>query len=99
MLNIKHFRNVYMRDKLPKIPWKNECSIINLDGSSGAGTHWVCYRKINKNVEYFDSFGNLQPPAEFIYYMKNCNIKYNRKNYQSYNTVVCGHLCLGFLCI
>jgi hypothetical protein len=88
-----------MRDGLPSKPWKRERGIINLDGSTGFGTHWVCYNKVDSCVTYFDSFGNLFPPQEFVHYMKNCNISYNRDNYQSYGTVICGHLCLLFLCI
>jgi hypothetical protein len=88
-----------MRDNLPKKPWKKERGIINLDGSSGPGTHWVCYNKINNVVNFFDSFGNLQPPQEFLKYMKDCEVFYNRDNYQSYGTIICGHLCLLFLSI
>lgn len=91
-----------MRDKLPKKVWKNECGIVNLDISSGSGTHWTAYykrtNKLNKNyVEYFDSFGNLRPPPEIISYLGN-RICYNHTPYQTYNTVNCGHLCLDFLC-
>jgi hypothetical protein len=99
ILKIKNFRNIYMRDNLPRKPYKYERGIINLDGSTGEGTHWVCYIKENKDVHYFDSFGNLLPPKEFLKYVKNCNVYYNRKNYQSYNTVICGHLCLLYLCL
>ena len=40
-LNIPNFRGVFMRDNLPKSPYKNECGVINLDITSGSGTHWV----------------------------------------------------------
>lgn len=85
-----------MRDKLPKKPKKLECGIINLDISSGSGTHWVAYYKNGENSQYFDSFGNLQPPLEVIKYLGH-NLKYNYLPYQTYNTVICGHLCLEFL--
>jgi hypothetical protein len=88
-----------MRDKLPLRPKKEERGIINLDGSEENGTHWVCYVKTNKDVSYFDSFGNLLPPKEFLQYMKGCNILYNRHQYQTYGTIICGHLCLLYLCI
>lgn len=89
-----------MRNRLPKRPTykKFECGIINLDNDSGMGTHWVCYYRINKNCYYFDSFGNLQPPQEFIDCMnKKCTIYYNHKAQQTYTTVNCGHLCIKFL--
>lgn len=63
---IKNFRGVYMRNNLPKKPWKNETAVINLDEESGPGTHWVAYSKKNNIVFYFDSFGNLRPPNEII---------------------------------
>lgn len=86
-----------MRDRLPKTkPWINECGIINLDSDSGVGTHWVAYYKKHDYKEYFDSFGDLKPPIEFITYLKP-TIEYNYKNKQKFNTFNCGHLCLKFL--
>ena len=39
-----------------------ECGIINLDSIEGQGTHWVCYRNIDRlMVEYFDPFGLIMP--------------------------------------
>ena len=40
-LNISNFRGVFLRNTLPKRPKKNECGILNLDDTSGNGTHWV----------------------------------------------------------
>ena len=41
---------------------EKECGIINLDDIEGQGTHWVCYRNLEKNlVEYFDPFGLIMP--------------------------------------
>lgn len=85
-----------MRDNLPKKPLRQECGIVNLDSSTGPGTHWVAYHKKNENVQYFDSFGNLKPPMEIILYLGG-NIKYNYKAFQSYDTIICGHLCIHFL--
>lgn len=85
-----------MRDNLPKQPYSNECGIINLDNSSGPGTHWVAYYKNGNDIIYFDSFGNLAPPREVISYLGN-NIKYNYDVYQKYDSFKCGHLCLQFL--
>lgn len=86
-----------MRDTLPKHPRTIECGIVNLDSSNGSGTHWVAYYKNHKFVEYFDSFGNLQPPLEIIQYL-GTNIKYNHKQTQIFNSFNCGHLCIEFLC-
>lgn len=86
-----------MRDKLPKRCRKIECGVINLDNNAGPGTHWVSYYKCNKNCFYFDSFGDLKPPEEFIKYVGDCVIHYNYKRYQKFNTSICGHLCILFL--
>lgn len=97
MLKIPHFIGVFCRDRLPLSPRHIECAIVNLDTTNSQGTHWVAYKKIGKNIEYFDSFGNLPPPIELQEYLKGCNIKYNYVRYQQFNTTNCGHLCLKFL--
>ena len=98
-MNIPFFRGVFMRNELPKKgPRKNETAIVNLDDKNGPGTHWVAYKKKNRDVVYFDSFGNLKPPRELInYFGVGSNILYNHEQYQKYNTINCGHLCLQFL--
>jgi len=94
--HFRHFRGVFMRDRLPKKPWTNECGIINLDNESGSGTHWVGYFKNRNYKEYYDSFGDLQPPIEIVKYLKP-PIEYNYINEQKFNTYNCCHLCLKFL--
>lgn len=88
-----------MRDVLPvNKPWINECMILNHDSVKNNGTHWTCYVKQRQEVYYFDSFGKLPPPLELIRYLgSECNIYYNTEQYQTYNTINCGHLCLRFL--
>lgn len=87
-----------MKDSLPKNPYINESAIVNLDDTTGEGTHWVCYRKIKNDVHYYDSFGNLRPPLEVVrYFGSGVNIKYNYERQQNFDTVICGHLCLRFL--
>lgn len=94
--NIPHFRGVFMRDKLPKKPLKKECGVINLDSYYNSGTHWVAYVKYNDYVEYFDSFGDLKPPKNFITYIGD-NINYNYRSVQTFDSFKCGHLCIEFL--
>lgn len=95
---IPHFRGVFMRDGLPRgKPWRHECMIVNQDSTGNGGTHWTCYVKSCKNVFYFDSFGRLPPALEVIKYLDGCSIYYNTRQYQRFNTIVCGHLCLCFL--
>ena len=57
-------------------------SHVNLDDESGPGTDWVAYRKRNKSVVYFDSFGDLQPPLELMNYLGVNTVKYTLERYQ-----------------
>ena len=93
-LKIQNFRGVFLRDTLPGKSKKKECGILNLDDTSGSGTHWVAWWKNNDVKFYFDSFG-LPPPLEMEKYLK--SLKYNTEEIQSRNQVVCGHLCLYVL--
>lgn len=89
-----------MRNSLPKRIWRTERGIINLDDKNGQGTHWTAYKKTGNSVIYFDSYGNLKPPQEAIKYFNSnglCNIIYNHKTHQNYNSYNCGHLCISFL--
>lgn len=87
-----------MRDELStRKPWKHECGIVNLQKSTQSGSHWVAYKKRGDYVEYFDSFGNLQPPRELKKYFDGSTVIYNCVPYQDFGTFNCGHLCLQFL--
>lgn len=99
-IKIPNFRGVYMRDAMPKKIKTYEKGIINLDNSTGAGSHWTAYKKFKNKIIYFDSFGNLQPPLEVMQYFKSkepVKILYNYNRFQKFNTFFCGHLCLLFL--
>ena len=86
-----------MRDCLPQKALRNESAVVNLDSSSGPGTHWVAFTKRGSSVNYYDSFG-VAPPAELIkYFGKNATVIYNYDQDQSLTEVICGHLCLQFL--
>lgn len=90
-----------MRNALPlKGPRPCESAIINLDDADRSGTHWVAYTKLDDDVIYFDSFGDLQPPTDLMEYLGNNvgSVKYNHQRYQNFNGIECGHLCLKFLC-
>lgn len=101
-LKIPHFCGVFMRDTLAKKVRVNaqECWILNHGSSQTNGSHWTALAKNNNIVFYFDSFGKLPPPFEVIDYLNNASdvhLYYNAKNYQSYGSAICGHLCLKFL--
>ncbi|EFP09772.1 hypothetical protein CRE_21847 [Caenorhabditis remanei] len=98
-LNIEHFRGVFMRDNLPKKPEIIEVGIVNLDSSNNNGTHWVCYKKDQHGLYYFDSFG-LDPPIEILHYLKenkHNEITTSTFQIQAFNTHHCGYYCLLLL--
>lgn len=95
VIKIPRFRGVFVRDSLPKRTNKLECGILNLDDSSGNGTHWVVWAKNRSTKYYFDSYG-IQPPLEKIRYLKS-PILYNSERLQPDGEVFCGHLCLHVL--
>ena len=82
----------FLRDTLPTKTKLNECGTLNLDSSSGDGTHFVMWFKKGKNKLYFDSY-EVQPPIELIAYLK-LPIFYNIERVQQNGEVFCGHLCL-----
>ena len=94
-LKIPNCRGVSLRDILPKKPKKKECGILNLDDTTGSGTHWVAWYKNGTEKKYFDSYG-LQPPNELVDYLHS-PILYNTERVQPYDQVFCGHLCLYVL--
>ena len=94
-LKIPNFRGVSLRDILPTTPKKKECGILNLDDTTGSGTHWVAWYKNGTEKKYFDSYG-LQPPNELVDYLHS-PILYNTERVQPYDQVFCGHLCLYVL--
>ena len=98
-LGIKYFRSIYSRDRLPDRIKKKECGIINLDSIEGSGTHWVCYRNIDKlMVEYFDPFGLIMPHEVSHYLSKSGKkIVFSQDEIQNRDTVLCGYWCLYYL--
>ena len=44
-LSLHGFRGAFLRDTLPKKTKLNKFCILNLDSSSGDGTHWVMWFK------------------------------------------------------
>ena len=89
------FREVILRDTLPKKAKLNECGILNLDSSCDDGTHWDMWFKKGKDKFYFDSYG-VQPPSELIAYLKS-PIFNNSERVQPNGEVFCSHLCLSAL--
>ncbi|XP_031781161.1 uncharacterized protein LOC103316074 [Nasonia vitripennis] len=65
----KNFHDVFMRNNLlSDDPLHNESAVVNLDDFQNRGTHWVCYCKRGPEVIYFDSFGDLKPPNDLMFW-------------------------------
>ena len=82
---------MFLRDTLPTKTKLYECGILNLDSSSGDGTHWVMWFQKGKDKLYFDSYG-VQPPSELVAYLKS-PIFYNSERVQQNGEMFYGHLC------
>src|SRR5271157_1119296 len=94
-LKIKHYIPHGMLDQVKGKAKTNECGIINLDKSSGPGTHYVGYFKKGNDKIYIDSFG-LKPPIEIINYLKS-PILYSTFRIQKLDESNCGKYCLFIL--
>ena len=46
-----------------------ECGVLNLDDTTGNGTHWVAWYRDNGKNYYFDSYG-IQPADELKRYLR-----------------------------
>ena len=98
-LGIKYFRGIYSRYILPQKIHRLETGINNLDDSIARGSHWVCYRTVDKQFcEYFDPFGLIMA-NEIKTYLKTSGKKivYSSHEIQERDTVLCGYWCLYYL--
>ena len=99
--NEPKFNGVYSRDNLPGI--KDGAYVINLDDYSDIGTHWVSLWVNNSNN--VNSFGVEHIPKEIKKFincplssaLQNKNIKTNIFRIQSYDSIMYGYFCIGFI--
>ena len=71
--------------------------IVNLDKSSGPGTHWVAiFLKDVSHAYYFDSYGQPPPPI-IAKYLVNYYTLTNSFVIQSIISSVCAHYCIYFV--
>ena len=95
------FVGVFPIDKLPgKLP---DCScggVINLDVSTGPGTHWVAFfKQKGGGAEYFDPLGD-RPPRRILSFLNrhtHMGVVCNRVPYQSERSILCGNFCIFYL--
>ena len=71
--------------------------VINLDEYSDIGTHWVALYVNNKTVTDFDSFGVEHISKEMKKFINNKNIIGNVFRIQSYDSLISGYFCIGFI--
>lgn len=91
--NIK-INGVFAKDQLKK-PLKDGFYIINLDDSTGEGTHWTALYKINDGFSfYYDSFGFIAPSEIEDLLHK---YEYNKKQIQDIKSTSCGFYCIAFI--
>ncbi|DAC81526.1 TPA_asm: adenain [Capsaspora MELD virus 2] len=88
-----YFDGVYSKDRLPaKIAAKNY--VVNMDNSSGGGTHWVAVCNVGENCFYFDPFG-VDPPPAILEFMKSGTKQCmgNTVQIQDIKSNACGYFC------
>ena len=93
--NKPKFNGVYSRNNLPKI--KVRAYVIKLEKYESIETHWIVLYGIAENVTYFDSFGVEHILKEIRKFIGNKNITTNIYRIQAYDSVICGHFCIGFI--
>jgi hypothetical protein len=95
------FVGVFSVDKLPRQLPDDSCGgVINLDVSTGQGTHWVAFFKDKGGgAEYFDPLGDTPPQRieSFLIRHSPMGVTYNRVPYQSERSILCGNFCIFYL--
>ena len=76
---------------------KDGAYVINLDGYSDIGTHWIALYALNNDVTYFDSFDVDHISKKIKAFISNKNIKRNIFRIQGYDSITCGYFCTGFI--
>ena len=102
--NESRFNGVYSRDNLPnKI--KDGAYVVNLDEYSDIGTHWIALYVKSNDITNFDIFGVEHIPKEIIKFIGRpsssaslrINAITNIFRIQSYDSIMCGYFCFGFI--
>ena len=88
--NEPRFKGAHSIDNLPEpssTEIKDGAYVINPDGYSDIGTHWVALYVQNNDVTYFHSFGVEHIPKEIKTFIGNKNIKANIFRIQAYDSI------------
>jgi len=95
MADYPAFGGVIMRDKIHRAA-KDKSYVINLDDSTGRGTHWVALFRKPREDYYFDSFG-LPPPEEILEGRRGRRLFYSNNQIQGKDSIMCGYYAVVFL--
>lgn len=93
----KHYVGCYPIDGLPSANTFKHVEfslVVNLDVSTGPGTHWCAIYFKNGKMFYFDSFG--RPPPKILQGWFRTFVKelyYNRVKHQALTSMRCGGFC------
>ena len=92
-------KGIFMKDKLTNLPIEDGNYIINMDNSTGIGTHWTALFVSENKAIYFDSFGCVPPQnvIDFVKQRKNIKLGYNNFIMQDLESEKCGFYCIAFL--
>jgi hypothetical protein len=85
-----------MRDNLPKNIKAGESIVINLDNSTGTGSHWTALYRDKYKINYFDSFG-MPAPQELIDMYSKIKIVHNTHQFQPMRNTNCGAYAVYFI--
>ena len=93
--NEPKYRGVHSRNNLPKI--KHGEYVINLDEYKPIGTHRMASYVNANNIVYFDINGVEHIPKEIKKFIGNKINITNIHGIQSYDSIMCGYFCIGFI--
>ena len=93
------YGGTYSKDMLPN-KMENKFYIINLDDSTGLGSHWTMIAPLKRTI-YFDAFG-APPPVNALRFMKTRKnpmksektMYYSTLQLQDIKSSLCGYYCI-----
>ena len=87
------YGGTFSKDTLPN-KMENKFYIINLDDSTGGGSHWVLAMGLKRTI-YFDPFG-APPPINAMRFMKTRKktMYYSTLQLQDIKSSLCGYYCI-----
>ena len=86
-----HFAGVFRVEDCPSLEAR-QCAILNFR------RHWIAIVKVDgETAELFDPLGSTEPFCRSYFKKFKVKLRFNKHQYQQYNTDTCGHFCCFFL--